>query len=71
MDQFPADNFFESVDPFTGPTLIEDVIEQSAFTRAGDSGYTGQDAQGNLDIDMFEVVFVGVADLDELPRDSW
>ena len=41
---------------------VERVVDQRGFARAGDAGDAGHEADGNLGIDILEVVAAGVAD---------
>ena len=57
-----------SRNPFVGvalEALVEDVVEERALARAGNAGDAGEDAEGDADVDVLEVVLVGVADLEE------
>ena len=40
-------------------------MDERALARAGDAGDAGEDAEGDADVDVLEVVLVGVADLEE------
>ncbi len=47
--------------------LIYDVLCQGALARAGDPGDTGHQPQGDLQVDLLQVVFRRPPDLDDLP----
>jgi hypothetical protein len=41
---------------------VEDLVDEGAFAGAGDTGEAAEDAEGQLDIDFFEVVLAGAGD---------
>ena len=46
--------------------LDQDVVDQRALARAGNAGHANERPQGNLDVDVLEIVVAGAAD-DESP----
>src|SRR5207244_1532603 len=45
-------------------TFLQDVIDQRAFTGAADAGDGNQQAERNLDVNVFQVVLPSAEDLD-------
>lgn len=43
---------------FTHEAFVEDLIDEGGFPAAGDTGYDGEDSDGDVDSDIFEVVFL-------------
>ncbi len=48
---------------------MEHFVDQTRFARARNAGDADQQAEGNLDVDIFEIVGAGAADLDRALRD--
>ena len=43
---------------------IEDLVDEGALAGAGDAGEAAEDAEGELDIELFEVVLAGAGDFE-------
>ena len=43
---------------------VQNVKRQGRFARAADAGHHRQGIEGNLDIEIFEIVLLGAADVD-------
>lgn len=53
----------------TGEELVRDnTVDKGGFARAGDAGDDSEEAEGELDIDVFEIVFAGADDAQEFAR---
>jgi len=48
--------------------LVEDIINERALARSGDTGDAGENAQREPDVYVIEVMFMGVLDLQKAVR---
>ena len=60
----------EALGRLARPALVEDVVEERALARARDAGQAGEDVEREADVEVAEVVLVGVADEEEAARGS-
>lgn len=51
---------------FTHETFVENLIDKGGFPAAGDTGDDSEDSDGNVDGDVFKVVFFASFDVDVL-----
>ena len=66
VDELQAADVLETLPrALAAPALVEDVVEEGALARARDARDAGEDAQRQADVEMPEVVLVGVPDEEE------
>ncbi len=51
-----------------GEGFVQDVFDQGTLAAAADAGHGGQGAQGNLNVDVLQVVVAGTADFEPFHR---
>ena len=51
---------------FAGEIEVEDIVGEGGFPGAGDAGEDGEEAEREIDVEFFEVVAGGTADLEDL-----
>jgi len=61
-----AGRFLRAIE-FLREGAVQNVVDQSGLARAGDAGDYGEQAEGESDIDIFEIVGAGAEDLDGFP----
>ena len=47
--------------------LVHDVVDERGFSRAGDSGDGNKNAEGQVDVDVLQIVRLGSDESDDAP----